>query len=433
MYLAYSFVLTLFLVPYFIYQAVAHRKYLTGLRQRLGFIPPVNENPVIWLHCVSVGEAMAAQPLVQRLKEYFPQHSLVVSTTTPTGQNLARELFGKQAASVFYFPVDWRWCVRRALKTVRPTTVIIMETERWPNFFDECRLMNIPLVLVNGRISEHSYRRYRYVRFFYKRVFSCLSAAVMQTEEDAERLQGLGMMREKLFTAGNLKFDVQIGKDPNQKSEELKNRFGLDSTVPLIIAASTHPPEEKILLESFAPLLTRQPVRLMLVPRHKDRFDEVALMLQKSGLSWARKTSPPAATDSAATVILLDTIGELYAAFPLARIVFVGGSLMKKGGHNVVEPAAAGAAIVTGPYTHNFQSIIALMKAAGAIIQLPIAEGAAASHELSAVFAKLLENPAEQEELGRRAKQLVLDNQGTADRTLKLIAPPILAANAHTS
>ncbi|HSE18239.1 MAG TPA: 3-deoxy-D-manno-octulosonic acid transferase [Pyrinomonadaceae bacterium] len=429
MYLAYSFVLSLILIPTFIIKALAHGKYLTGLRQRLGFIPPVSGTSIIWLHCVSVGETMAAQPLVQRLKEQFPRHSLVISTTTPAGQNLARDLFARHAASIFYFPVDWRWCVRRSLKTIKPTTVIIMETERWPNFFRECKLMNIPLALVNGRISEQSYRKYLYIRSFAKQVFSCLTAAVMQTEEDADRLHRLGLPREKLFTAGNLKFDVQIGKGP---TEELKNRFALDSTVPLIIAASTHPPEEKIILESFTQLITTQSVRLMLVPRHAERFDEVAGMIQKSGLSWARRTSPPAPTDNAATVVLLDTIGELHAAFPLAQIVFVGGSLMEKGGHNVVEPAAAGVAVVTGPHTHNFQNIIALMKAAGAIIQLHIVEGAVASRELSGVFARLLENRSEREELGRRAKQLVLDNQGTADRTLKIITPAILAAT-HTS
>jgi 3-deoxy-D-manno-octulosonic-acid transferase len=268
----------------------------------------------------------------------------------------------------------------------------------------------------------------------------------MQTEEDADRFHGLGMAKKKLFTAGNLKFDVKIAEGMNEKTEEFKNRFGWDPNIPLIIAASTHPPEEKIILESIKHLGTKQAVRVMVVPRHRERFDEVASLLQRSGLSWTRRTDPPAPADAEATVILLDTIGELPAAFPLAKIVFVGGSLMKKGGHNVLEPASAGVAVVTGPHTHNFQNIISLMKAAGAIIQLPDVKGVAASHEVSEVFAKLLANPTEREEMGRRAKQLVIHNQGSADRTVKLIAPlvsgelhensqpgQVWKTNAHTS
>ena len=433
MYLAYSLLLSLFLIlgiPVFIIKALAHGKYIAGLRQRLGSVPPVNGKPVIWLHCVSVGETQAARPLVERLKEQFPHHAIVISTTTLAGQKLARDVLGAQVASVFYFPLDLPWAVRRSLKTINPATVLIMETERWPNFYRECKARGIPVAVINGRISERSYRKYKYITFFVKKVLSCLSIAVMQSEEDADRLHKLGMARERLFTVGNLKFDVQIAAGMNGTTEELKDRFGLGSDLPLIIAASTHPPEEKIILESIRQLRKKQPARLMLVPRHSERFDEVAALIQKSGLSWARRKSPPNATDTDATVILLDTIGELHAAFPLAQIVFVGGSLMDKGGHNVVEPASAGVAVVTGPHTHNFQNIIALMKEAEAIIQLPANNDAAASQELSIVFDKLLASPAEREELGRRAKQLVIANQGTADRTLELIAPLV---STHTS
>ncbi|HEY4423616.1 MAG TPA: 3-deoxy-D-manno-octulosonic acid transferase [Pyrinomonadaceae bacterium] len=433
MYLAYSLLLSLgliVLIPHFLFQALAHGKYIAGLRQRLGSVPPVDGKPVIWLHCVSVGETQAARPLAKRLKQQFPHHALVVSTITLTGQTLARDVFRNQAASVFYFPFDWRWTVRRALKSVNPAVVLIMETELWPNFLRECDARHIPVALVNGRISRQSFRRYRLIKFFLRRVLSSLSIAVMQSETDAERLKALGMANDRLFNAGNLKFDAELSSELTSKTEEIRRRFAVDSNLPLILAASTHAPEEAIIIESIQKLRQKQPVRLMLAPRHPERFNEVAGLLQQSGLSWTRRTNPPNPNDADAGVILLDTIGELPATYALAEIVFVGGSIVDKGGHNVLEPAAEGATVVTGAHTHNFHAIVELMNEAGALVQLPALEDAAASAELAYVFEKLLASPAEREELGRRAKQLITANQGAADRTMQLIIPPILAASS---
>ncbi len=421
MYLAYSLLLTLgfvVLIPHFLFQALAHGKYLAGLRQRLGAVPQLNGKPVIWLHCVSVGETQAARPLAQRLKQEFPHHALVVSTITQTGQKLARDVFRDQ--TVFYFPFDWRWSARRALKTINPAAVLIMETELWPNFLRECKTRRIPVALVNGRISRQSYRRYGLIKFFLRRVLSCLTMAVMQSETDAERLQSLGMVRERLFTAGNLKFDAEVAGGLIAKTEELNTRFDLQSGVPLILAASTHAPEEEMIIESIKRLRAKQPVRLLLAPRRPERFNEVAALIQKSGLSWARKTNPSQPEDADATVVLLDTIGELPATYSLADIVFVGGSIIDRGGHNVLEPAAAGKAVVTGAHTHNFHAIVALMMEAGAIMQLP---PFVSTEEVTHVFSTLLADPYERYTLGRRAEQLVNDNQGAAERTMKLIAP----------
>jgi 3-deoxy-D-manno-octulosonic-acid transferase len=429
MYLAYSLLLSLgliVLIPHFLLQALAHGKYIAGLRQRLGSLSPVDGKPVIWLHCVSVGETQAARPLAQRVKQEFPHHALVVSTITLTGQKLARDVFRSQAESVFYFPFDWRWSVRRALKTINPAAVLIMETELWPNFLRECKARQIPVALVNGRISRQSFRRYKLIKFFLRRVLSCLGVAVMQSEKDAGRLCALGMSQEKLYTAGNLKFDAQPGAELTSKTTEIRERFGLRSGVPLILAASTHAPEEEVILETIKQI---QPARLMLAPRHPERFNEVAALIQKSGLSWTRRTGAPAAHDANATVILLDTIGELPATYSLADVVFVGGSIVDRGGHNVLEPAAAGAAVVTGAHTHNFHAIVDLMCEANAIVQLPPVETAVAAPELAHVLKNLLANKSEREELGRRAKQLVTDNQGATDRTMKLIAPLL----SHTS
>jgi 3-deoxy-D-manno-octulosonic-acid transferase len=423
MYLAYSLLLSLgliVLIPHFLFQALAHGKYIAGLRQRLGSLPDVSGKPVIWLHCVSVGETQAARPLAQRVKQQFPHHALVVSTITLTGQKLAHDVFRTTAESVFYFPFDWRWSVRRALKKINPAAVLIMETELWPNFLRECQARRIPVALVNGRISRQSFRRYTLIKFFLRRVLSCLNLAVMQSEADAGRLLALGIAKDKLYTAGNLKFDAQLAGELTNRTTELRDRFGLRSGVPLILAASTHAPEEEVTLESIKQL---QPARLMIAPRHPERFNEVASMIQKSGLSWTRRTAAAAPDDVNVEVILLDTIGELPATYSLADVVFVGGSIVDKGGHNVLEPAAAGAAVVTGAHTHNFHAIVDLMCEAKAIVQLPPVETSAAAPELTHVLQSLLANTNEREELGRRAQRLVNDNQGATDRTIKLLAP----------
>ena len=447
MYLAYSLLLTLgllVLIPHFLFQALAHGKYVEGLRQRFGSLPPIDRHPVIWLHCVSVGETQAARPLVERIKREFPHHALVVSTITRTGQKLARDVFGKHAHTIFYFPFDWRWTARRALRTINPDAVLIMETELWPNFLRECKAREIPVALVNGRISRQSFRRYSLIKFFTGRMLRCLNLAVMQSEVDAGRLRDLGMPPERLHTAGNLKFDAGAVSSATEKTAEIRERFALYQDTPLILAASTHAPEERILLESFK--LLDSNARLMIAPRHPERFHEVASLIEDSGVSCARRTSTPDPSDAAARVILLDTIGELPATYSLASVVFVGGSIVDRGGHNVLEPAAAGAPVVTGAHTHNFHAIVDLMNEADAIVQLPPLPDEAAANELAIVFTDLLANPERRKELAARAKQLVVENQGATERTIKLIAPllslkqpdrsesnPLLAANAQTS
>src|SRR5688572_20618939 len=446
MYFAYSLLLSLGLLllsPYFLFQALAHRKYITGLRERLGSLPKINDQPVIWLHCVSVGETQAARPLVERIKKELPHHTLVVSTVTLTGQTLARDLFRSHAAKVFYFPLDWRWSVRRALDAVNPAAVLVMETELWPNFLRECKKREIPVAVVNGRISRKSFGRYLKIRFFLRRVLACLSLAVMQSERDAERIRVLGMSAQSVCTAGNLKFESSSYTD---KRTDVKERFGLQGDIPVVLAASTHAPEEKIILESFKRLRESQPVRLMLAPRRPERFNEVADLIQGTGLSWARRTNAPDERDSEAAVILLDTIGELPAIYSLATAVFVGGSIVDRGGHNVLEPAAHGVAVITGAHTHNFHAIVDLLSEADAIVQLPPVEGAEAVKRLTEVLQRILADAEWRNELGTRAKELIIANQGAAERTMKLLEPlfsakpsdktpsdSLLSANAHSS
>ena len=433
MYLAYSLLLTtglLLLSPYFLFQALAHRKYVAGLRERFGFLPALNDQPVVWLHCVSVGETQAARPLVERIRKELPQHALVVSTVTLTGQNLARDLFRGHAARVIYFPFDWRWSVRRALDAINPAAVLVMETELWPNFFRECKRRDIPVALVNGRISRKSFGRYLRVRGFLKRVLGCLSLAVMQSERDAERIRELGMREERVFSVGNLKFEAGTG---DQKTD-VKTRFGLQADGPLVLAASTHAPEEKIVIESFKKLREElSAVRLMIAPRKPERFAEVAELIQGSGLSWTRRTNEPAPEDTSAALILLDTIGELTSVYSYASVVFVGGSIVDRGGHNVLEPAAHGVAVVTGAHTHNFHAIVDLLNEAQAIVQLPPREGEEAVAALTEALRRLLVDPEWRNELGSRAKQIVAANQGATEKTMKLIAPLFAAPAAKSS
>jgi 3-deoxy-D-manno-octulosonic-acid transferase len=428
MYLLYSFLLTLgflVLLPRFLLDALRHGKYVAGFSERLGSLTPMStERPVIWLHCVSVGETQAARPFVDLLLREFPAHSVVVSTITLTGQKLAREVFKDKATRVFYFPFDWRWSVRRALDVIQPSTVLLMETELWPNFLRECGARQIPVALVNGRLSNKSVRRYRHVRNFFKRVVSNLDRAIMQSDGDAERLEELGFSRDRLYVSGNMKFDAGKTRSNEPLTEALRYRFGFESSDKLILAASTHAPEERILLESFKLVRERfKEVRLLIAPRHPERFGEVASLLKSSGFSWAKRTGTENALDRQCDVILLDTIGELPAAYPLAGIVFVGGSIADAGGHNVLEPAAFGCCVITGAHTQNFGAIVSDFVEADALVQLPDWPLTEMGKRLASEFEGLIANPQQRKDLGKRAAHLLEQNLGASEKTVQLITP----------
>ena len=434
MYLLYSLLLTfgfVLLLPRFILDAFRNGKYVTGLGQRLGRLPWINfENQrVIWLHCVSVGEARAAQALVHALRERLPGFSLVVSTTTVTGQQLAREIFGNRAAAVFYFPIDWGWTVRRALRAVRPTAVLVMETELWPRLFRECRRKKIPVALVNGRISDKSFGRYKTIRFFIRRVLNDLSLALMQSDQDASRIRHLGLDEKRVMVSGNLKFDSAHAEFDPPLTEELRLRFRIDGKRPLIVAASTHADEEAIALEAFAEVRSSHPAaRLLVAPRHPERFKEVAALLTQSGLSWVSRSAPETSQDGDRDVVLLDTIGELKSVYPLAELVFVGGSIALRGGHNVLEPAAHGVCTITGPHMQNFAAITKALLDEKALIQLQGRANVAA--ELASVISQLLSDDAARRELGARAQSVCARNRGATEKTVELISQMLAAPMA---
>ncbi|HEX7956373.1 MAG TPA: 3-deoxy-D-manno-octulosonic acid transferase [Pyrinomonadaceae bacterium] len=428
MYFLYSILLgigVVALLPRFLFDALRHGKYAAGFGERAGSLPKFDSGgrPVVWLHCVSVGEAQAARPLARALLEEHPGHALVVSTTTLTGQRVAREVFEGQAARVFYFPFDWAWSVRRALRAVNPSAVLVMETELWPRFFRECGRRGVPVALVNGRVSEKSFGRYRLIRPFIRRVLADLAFAAAQTEADAERLVALGLAPERVRVSGNVKFDIEEpGRLPF--TEELRRRFRLDGGRPLVVAASTHAPEERVVLEAFKLLAdsAKRP-RLLVAPRHPERFAEVAALIEASGFKWARRSGEPRASDAACEVILLDSIGELRAAYPLAEVVFVGGSVAPVGGHNVLEPAAAARAVVTGAHTSNFKAVVAALLEQGALVQLPEVADSEAPRALASAVRGLLEDEAARRRAGEQARAVLEENRGATARTVAMLAP----------
>ena len=430
MYFLYSLLLTVgfvVLLPRFAIDALRTRKYVTGLRQRLGNLPqiPASDQPLIWLHCVSVGETEAARPLVRALRERFPSYRLAVSTTTVTGQQVARRVFQHEAAAVFYFPIDWAWTVRKVLRTLQPSVVLIMETELWPNLLRTCRRQSIPVALVNGRISANSFRRYKMIRPFTSRMLNNVSMAIMQSERDVTRIRELGMPAERTLSSGNVKFD-SAGSDDSEarRTSNILDRFGFREGEALIVAASTHWPEEQVLIDAFKRVnqSDRRRARLLIAPRHPKRFNEVAELISASGLSWARRSAAPENQDAICEVILLDSIGELRAVFPLADIAFIGGSIASHGGHNVLEPAVEGVCVITGPHTDNFAAIIKTFLSEGALVQLEEVAVCEAANQLAVTIKELLEDEPRRREIGQRAIAVCDHNRGATDRTMSILA-----------
>lgn len=429
MYLLYTFALSLLfiaLLPYFVYQAFRHGKYRGSFKQRMGFLPDQlrsDGRSTIWIHTVSVGEFNAARPLISQLGNNFPDHRIVVSTITLTGQRLAAsatESFDK----TFYFPFDWNFTVRRALNHVNPDVVVILETELWPNFLRECHRRGIITVIANGRISPGSLKGYMRVRRFISRVLADVSLLAMQSEADAERIISLGAPQSRVRVCGNLKYDV-VNKDDdaafNELCQNIDEQFALSSSQNLIVAGSTAQGEEKILLEAFRSIRNEKRLenaRLLFAPRHPERFEEVAGLIRQANFSFSRRSQPSAQSDST-DVILLDTIGELGAAYRFAAIVFVGGSLVPRGGHNIIEPAACAKPVIVGPHMENFRAIAADFTAADALVQ--IKSDSNQTESLAREFTRLLVDRKDAAQMGARAREILLSNRGATLCTIEAI------------
>jgi 3-deoxy-D-manno-octulosonic-acid transferase len=434
MQIIYSLSLTIVfiaLLPYFAYQFLVNDKYLSNLRERLGLLPDSLKSDgrsTIWLHAVSVGEALTAHSLVKALHVRFPGHRLIISTTTATGQAVARAKM-TEAGGFCYFPFDWKFSVRRALNTIDPQIVILMESELWLNCLSECRKRKIPVVVANGRISDRSFARSQKFGLFVRRLYNLVTRFEMQSRVDAVRAVKLGAPAERVNVSGNIKYDVgKAGESPKttETANFLDKIFALSST-PLIIAGSTSDGEEEIILSVFQRLRNAtglEKTRLLIAPRHPERFDEVAHLLDSSRLKYARRSTSDLPNEDTRSVdaILLDSIGELAALYQFASVVFVGGSLVMKGGHNILEPALFSKPIVVGPHMENFREITNEFLRRDALIQLQQANRQELGDELKVALVELLNDRERAEELGENARRTVEENRGATARTIEAVA-----------
>jgi 3-deoxy-D-manno-octulosonic-acid transferase len=438
----------LLLVPYWLAQGLRQGKYLSNLRERLGLsFPSLDKLPAkrpdaIWIHAVSVGEVLSGITLAKRLKAAYPGRPLIVSTTTITGQTLARERL-PFADAVIYFPLDWGFCVRRALNAVRPSLVLVLETEIWPNFLREAGRRKIPVLFVSGRISDRSFARYQsylgvvgfFLRPFLKSALFHPTAFLMQSEKDADRINALGAPAERVRVSGNLKYDLELPA-ATPLSSWLENEVQRSGRSPVIVAGSVVATEEPLALIAFGTLQGEyRNALLVLAPRKPEHFEAAAEFIDESHRKFIRRSQLPIPAPAKSsqqsqtgghlgnstipddvTVLLLDSIGELASLYRLADGAFVGGSLVPSGGHNILEPAAFGKVPVFGPSMENFAEIASRFVSAGAAIQVESPE------DVGVAWIQLFRDPTRMKKMEEVARRLVEDSRGATDRAVAEIA-----------
>jgi 3-deoxy-D-manno-octulosonic-acid transferase len=408
--------------PWWLFRMATTHKYREGLRERLGLVrrdmvrqlQGANHRPVIWMHAVSVGEVLAVSRLVKTLDEVFPEYFVAVSTTTRTGQELARQRFGRNR--VFYCPLDLPWAVAAWLRALQPKMLVLAETEFWPNLLSGCFRRQIPVVVVNARISDRSWPRYRRLQRLWQPFLSRLAAVLAQSELDAGRLRALGCLQERVTVAGNLKFDVRTSPE----STATKLLAELRGNLHLIVAGSTLDGEEAMLLSTWPELTKTLPdLAMVLAPRHPERFAAVTALLERSGFRWRRRSmlgNKGMSTENlmSGEIVLLDSIGELASVYSLASVAFVGGSLVAAGGHNPLEPAQFGVPVVMGEHYTNFRAIVDAMRSQDAL-------AIARPEELAEAIASLLRDPVAARAIGKRGRQVFEQQAGATERTINRI------------
>ena len=426
MYVVYSLLILIFgaiASPYLVYQAVRYKKYIGSLGQRMGYLPVsfnLDGEDSIWIHAVSVGETMTVRALIADLKRRYPNLRIFLSTTTMAGQQVARRNV-QDVDAVFYFPFDLTFIVRRTLRLVKPRLFVMMETELWPNLLRACREAGVRTVLVNGRISSRSYPRYKLARPLFRHVLAHVDRFCMQGEESSRRIVEIGADPARVVVTGSLKFDSLEAPGVQPPADRGQNRvlryFRVAADRPVVIAASTLKGEDELVLEAFQRIRATRPSALLIVaPRKPERFDEVERLARRAGWRVARRTELPVDADPRHDVVVLDTIGELAQLFQVATVVFVGGSLVDAGGHNILEPAVFGKPILFGPHMQNFAEIARAFLDNGAAVQ--VADGRA----LERALLDLLDDPVRRASLGAAARALVEANRGARIRTLAVIA-----------
>lgn len=422
----YSLLLFLVLIlgtPFWLVRMATSGRYRRGLAQRLGFVPAdltaiLAGRPVLWLHAVSVGEVLAATELIASLERTYPAHTIAISTTTEAGQRVARERFPQNA--VFFLPLDFALLIRRYLRILRPQLLLLMESELWPNLMRECHRSGAAVVVINARISDRSFPRYRRLRHLWRPLLRPVSLFLAQGQETADRLRAIGVPSQKVQTTGNLKFDVKAAP---QGSIFTAIKAALPPGAPSLIAGSTLEGEEALLLTAWPEVLRAQPSAvLLLAPRHTPRFAAVVELARQTGFTVHRASTLAATLPiSPGDIVVLDTIGDLAGLYALATAAFLGGSLVPAGGHNPLEPARFGVPVIMGPSFENFREIVTMLQASNAIQVV----GPGAS--LSAALAHMLSPDVEVRALGERGRSVFLSQAGATARCLAALAP-LLAA-----
>ena len=443
MYFLYSMLLAawiLFMLPYFLYNAVKNKKYLPKLRERMGFLAPTlrskHSQPTIWFHSCSVGETLSVQPLAQALSARFPEARLVFSVITQTGRKIAEDRFEKYGGpgNAFYFPVDEPVFIRRVLNTIRPQVLIYIDTEIWPNVIHECRLRGIPVMLANGRISAESFRYYRWLQPLLAPVLDDYTLLLMKSEEDAERIRRMGAKASKVKVSGSIKFDRDIVEKEftDAQLHSIDASFDLiERDTPLIVAGSTHEREEAVLFDALAKLREMpglENTRLLIAPRHPERFAVVAALAERMGHRIVLRSS--GAPDPSAGVLILDSVGELATAYKFATAVFVGGTLIPHGGQSIMEPALYGKAIVIGPSMENFPKTIDDFLERGAIWQIKatIDQPEAQRSQLAEAFSTLMLDSQRRQLMGAQAEAIFESSKGAAAYTIDQISAVLESA-----
>ena len=422
-YLAYNLLSIFIFIPvvcYHLYRSIS-RGRPAALAERFGFIPEeelsgICNRPVIWLHAVSVGESIAARPLLKALRSRYPGHAILVSNTTETGRGTASSFPEKDLC--IYFPFDFLPAVRRTLDSIRPELVIIMETEIWPNFTREAASRNIPVILANGRISDRSFARYLKFSWFFRHALQLFSRLCMQTETDCERIIAIGAPPGRTVKTGNLKYDIPFRQVDQDEKRHMKGQYTIPDGLLVLMAGSTHAGEEQIVIDTYRKLLpVLDGLFLVLVPRHPERAAEVASLLERAGIPFRRRTALPCSEEfQKGEVLLVDTVGEMMSLYAISDVAFVGGSLVPTGGHNLLEPASLGVASVFGPHMTNFREIAELVLQYGAGVQVDSPEG------LTESFRTLIASAELRRVLGLNGLKLMRDNGGATEWHMEIVA-----------
>jgi 3-deoxy-D-manno-octulosonic-acid transferase len=382
----------------------------------LGRAPsPATAKPVVWFHAVSVGEILLLRPLLAALREKRADYEYLLSTTTSAGYDVAKKHF--PALPVFFAPLDFSWSVRRALETTRPRLIVLVELELWPNLLLEAKRRRVPVVVINARLGERSHRGYRRLRWLLRSALTAVRWWGAQTGEYARRITDLVGADAPVEVTGSIKYDGARSDRNNPATQALRRLLGFVNGETVFVAGSTQAPEEEAVLDAFEQLSQRHPaLRLVLVPRHPERFDGVAEMIRRRGIAFVRRSQVAAPLDLPARITLVDTMGELSAAWGLADIGFVGGSLgAKRGGQSMIEPAGYGVPVCFGPETWNFQDTVERLLQAGGAVQIGDPD------ELAPTLARWLERPDDAKEVGRNAHKFIAAQQGALARTLRAL------------